>query len=198
MRWLFSAGRSWTVPKIQIEFSACFLLALGLLLLPLDWMVAGFLAAAVHEMSHYAAAHLLGVSVYAIRADFAGLQMELSPLTPREEWMVAAAGPVASLLLTGTVSVYPQLAVCGLAHGIYNLLPVWPMDGGRILRGLFPGREELYSLVEIGVLVILMSLGIWLWIGKNLGILPLCMVMFLTVKAFRRKIPCIADKEGVQ
>ena len=60
--------------------------------------------------------------------------MELGCLSPVRELLAAAAGPVGSLSLMLMGRFFPRLALCGLVQGLFNLLPIYPLDGGRILR----------------------------------------------------------------
>lgn len=185
-------------PSFRIEFSACFLLALGLLLLPLDWMFGAVLAALFHELCHYTAVKMLGVSCFGLRIGAGGIVMALGSVSRKEEMMIAAAGPVGSLLLLCFSCVYPQLAVCGLVQGVFNLLPIWPLDGGRILRCIFYRRYSLCKIIESGVIVGILCMGIWFSFCYRLGLSPILLAGLVTVRAFLRKIPCIGGNLRVQ
>ena len=120
--------------------------ALAVLLLPLRWVAALILAMAFHEACHLLVLRLLGVKLGILEAGSFGAKLSTASMTRRQELIGAAAGPVGSLCLLAFFDTYPELAVCGLAQGFYNLLPVYPLDGGRILRcavdRLFPNRAE--------------------------------------------------------
>ena len=186
------------VRNCRIEGGFCFLLAACLLLIPLKWIGAMFFAAAFHELCHAMMAQILGVKILAMYADWLGIQMDLSPMERGEELLIASAGPVGSFLLLIFVKICPEITVCGLVQGMFNLLPIWPLDGGRILSGLFPGKEKLHRFVEFVTAIGLMGIGIWLLLFRHMGIGPLFLWGIVTVKAFRRKIPCIAGKLRVQ
>jgi Zn-dependent protease len=103
-----------------------------------------------HELGHCLVARLLGIDVVGVRLYLLGGVSELGrrPRTPRDEALIAAAGPAVSAVLAGicwgilaatpisTVSwlfVF-LLAVSNLVIAAFNLLPALPMDGGRVLR----------------------------------------------------------------
>lgn len=184
------------MPNFQIEFGAFFLLAVGLLVLPLDWLFGAILAAGFHELCHFLSAKLLGTRCLGIRIGAGGAKMELGPMGRWEELIIASAGPAGSLLLLMLHRVYPQLAVCAGVQGIFNLLPIWPLDGGRILTSLLCGRETVCRAVEIITSVFLFAAGIWMVPG--FGIWPVFLAGFATGKAFLRKIPCKEAFLGVQ
>lgn len=120
--------------RIWVSGWGCVALALTLLVLPLPWVAAAVLAAAVHELCHYLAIAALGGQVGRIAVGSGGAAMELGCLSPVRELLAAAAGPVGSLSLMLMGRFFPRLALCGLVQGLFNLLPIYPLDGGRILR----------------------------------------------------------------
>ncbi len=193
--WHF-AGRSWTVPSLRIRFEAYFLAALMLLLLPLDWLLGALLAASFHEICHFFTACILGIKCLSIEINAGGAVMEFGPMDDWEELITAAAGPVGSFVLCGLGCVYPQMAVCGLAQGLFNLLPIWPLDGGRIIRCMFQSNPRLCGVIEFTAAVIILCVGVWL--STKLGIGPGIFAGIVTLKAFLRKIPCKDAFLGVQ
>lgn len=120
--------------RIWVSGWGCVALALTLLVLPLPWVAAAVLAAAVHELCHYLAIAALGGKVGRIAVGSGGAAMELGCLSLVRELLAAAAGPVGSLSLMLMGRFFPRLALCGLVQGLFNLLPIYPLDGGRILR----------------------------------------------------------------
>lgn len=121
---------------VQTEGSFLVLLALMLLILPLQWVMAATAAAAFHELCHYLAVRGLGGHVFGIRLGLGGAKMEVEQLPPPKELMAALAGPVGSALLVLLAKWLPRLAICGFVHCVFNLLPLFPLDGGRALRGI--------------------------------------------------------------
>ena len=104
------------------------------------------LAATVHELGHYVAVRLLGGTVKEIRLTISGGEMVLDrrrPLTYAGELAAVLAGPGASLALAwGALRLgEPGWLPAGLSLclGWFNLLPVWPLDGGRALLMILSG-----------------------------------------------------------
>jgi Zn-dependent protease len=109
-------------------------------------LCSAFFAASVHELCHIAALYLCNTSIHCIRIDLGGATIVTAPLPPLQELLCAAAGPLGSFLCLLTVRKFPLFAFCGLIQGMYNLLPLYPMDGGRVLRCLaelcFPNHGD--------------------------------------------------------
>ena len=126
---------------IFLEGNACLMGALLLLTLPFPWLMAAIAAAVFHEMCHIGALYLMKTPPVAIRIGFRGAVIQTAPLDPKESLLCAAAGPIGSLLLFFLIHVFPRLALCAAVQGLFNLLPVYPLDGGRILRACMELRK---------------------------------------------------------
>ena len=134
-----------------------------------------------HELGHCLAARSLGVPVVEVRLYLLGGASELGrpPATPREEAVIAAAGPGVSALLAGIFglligSTTPhsiswllliELALANLVVAVFNFLPALPLDGGRVLRaGVWraSGRRRLGTLAAvIGGYLTAVALLVW-------------------------------------
>ena len=180
---------------IRIQPSAFFLLAALILLLPLDWLIAALLAAAIHELGHLAVLHAFGGHAESISIEGAGTRINMGPLENREEFLCAAAGPAASFLLISLCRFFPKLAFCALVQGMFNLLPVHPMDGGRMLRCFLCWRcprqvEGISNLVERLILFGFFALSLVLVICRRGGILPALVCVTILSRLLFTKIPC--------
>lgn len=109
----------------------------------LPWLIVAA-AALVHELGHMAVARCAGVGIRGMKLDLFGARLELGGLLSygREFW-IAASGPLMNFLCVAML--YPMGALredegvelfvgASLVLGCVNLLPVWTLDGGRMLR----------------------------------------------------------------
>ena len=180
---------------IRVQPSAYLMAAVLVLLLPLDWLLAAILAAAFHEMGHLAAIYMAGVRVDSVSIGFPGAQIRTGPLGNRAEFFCAAAGPAASLLLLSLCRFFPKLAVCALVQGMFNLIPVHPMDGGRMLlcalRRLCPRwAERIFHAIQCLILYGLLTLSVLLAVCGKAGFLPVLACITVLSRLLLSKIPC--------
>lgn len=187
-------------PRVRIEGAACLLGAVFLFLIPLKWFLAAVLAGAFHELCHLFAIWATGGEVGSITIGTGGTVMETAPMSGGRESLCALAGPMGSFLLLGFLHSFPELALCGLVQGLFNLLPLYPLDGGRavgcVLR-LF-SLERAGKYLELATLLFLVLGGIFAGICLNLGMIPLVLVGIAGSRALLRKIPCKDGNLAVQ
>ena len=105
--------------------------------------------------------------------------MEVSGLDTKGELLCALAGPVGSLLLA--LLPFPMLALCGLCQGLFNLLPIMPLDGGRVLGCILEMTLPQYRKKIERAMEILLMIGA-IWLGTWAVILWMILVF--------RKYPC--------
>ncbi|MGC8960853.1 MAG: CBS domain-containing protein [Candidatus Bathyarchaeia archaeon] len=157
-----------------------------------------FLSVLFHELCHSIAAKRMGIPVPSIVLFlFGGVsQIAEEPREPREELKMAIVGPLSSLLLAAVFSAAWLLSglkevavsavlqygfIINLMLGLFNLIPAFPMDGGRVLRAILWMRSrslisatrkstfvaELISYVFIGlgflsIFIGALANGMWL------------------------------------
>ena len=119
------------------------MLGLAVLLLPLRVLLGIVLAAAVHELGHLTAMYFLGVPVLGIVFRPSGARIEAGPMEPGEEVICALAGPVAGAVTIFVWRWFPELAVAGLVQTVFNLIPIYPLDGGRVARNICCKMRDL-------------------------------------------------------
>lgn len=151
-----------------------------------------FLAVLVHELAHSLVARARGLSVKNITLYiFGGVSnIQQEPQTPGVEFQMAFAGPLTSLLIGGVAyllllalgkntsplaAILGYLAIMNVLLGIFNLIPGFPLDGGRVLRsivwkvsGSLRTGTRVTTIVGEVVAYLLILLGIWFFFGGNL------------------------------
>lgn len=137
-----------------------------------------FLSVLLHELSHALVAQHYGMRVPSITLFiFGGVSnIDGEMKTPGQEFRVAIAGPLLSLVLgvvviaagsltdndAGKVALY--LGVANITLGVFNLLPGFPLDGGRVFRSIAWARTG--DLTKATRLAAALGTGIaWFMIG---------------------------------
>jgi Zn-dependent protease/predicted transcriptional regulator len=115
-----------------------------------------FASVVFHELCHSLVARRFGMNMSGITLFVFGGVAEMTdePKTARAEFFMAIAGPLASLLFAllfygiayaGKISLWPHQVLLVLNYiwtinlllAIFNLIPAFPLDGGRVLRSIF-------------------------------------------------------------
>ena len=137
--------------------------AVPALAMPLQWLLGGvvgvafFLSAMLHDLAHAITARRRGVDVRSVVISFFGGTTPTDPKSdiPGDELAIALSGPLVSIgvglglaaaafAMTGFGSevgraigeITTVLAVLNLLIGLVNIVPAYPMDGGRIVRAI--------------------------------------------------------------
>lgn len=121
-----------------------------------------FLAAmTVHELAHAAVLLLLGGRIESVRLSFAQVELRTGLLSDRTELWSTAAGPGINLLCGWLFRRWmPAFAAVSLLLALFNLLPVWPLDGGRLLQTLLRMRWGAAGVDASQTLGLLFGLGL--------------------------------------
>lgn len=135
----FFAERLSLVRRTEVRFSASFwaVMAVLVMLLPFKWLASAIIAAGVHECGHILALLILNVDVVCLEFKGFGVRIHTASMPPFKELLVSLAGPIAGISLILLYRQAPVLAICALAQSIFNILPLLPFDGGRVIVSLY-------------------------------------------------------------
>jgi stage IV sporulation protein FB len=138
----------------------------------LAFMILLFACVVAHEFGHIVVARHFGVTTPTVTLLPIGgvAQLERIPEKPSEEFLVAIAGPLVNVVIAvilimvfgasldadslagvdkSTVSMVDRLAAVNLFLAVFNLVPAFPMDGGRVLRAALASRLGYVRATEI-------------------------------------------------
>jgi Zn-dependent protease/predicted transcriptional regulator len=151
-----------------------------------------FVSVLLHELAHSLVARLRGLPVKNITLFiFGGISdIEQEPKSAGIEFQMSFVGPVVSLLIgalsyllliviragkTPLAAILGYLAVMNVILGLFNLVPGFPLDGGRVLRSIIwkiSGSMRLATRVAIVAgqvfAYLFIAIGIWLVFAGNL------------------------------
>ncbi len=117
------------------------------------------LALTLHELAHVWVAVKNGYSLKLIKFDTFGMSVELNEtIDDKDSFKINVAGPVFNLMLSVVcmalywlvpTSYYYLNTFCfaNLILAIFNLLPVYPLDGGKIFRGMIKS-DKVYKILD--------------------------------------------------
>ena len=166
--------------KIIVSPTVPLLLALFVLLSSPLLLGALLLAALTHELGHCAMLRWLQARVTAVRITALGAEMRIEGrLSYGGEVLAAAAGPAVNLLLAPLLAYGGRLwemlylfAGTQLVLGLFNLLPILPLDGGSMLWNLLAWITEPYTAdrvmtaIGFGTAAVLTLAAVWaVWQG---------------------------------
>ena len=204
IHWTFLLLILWTIynnlraglDTTQVTWSVIFVLSL-------------FVCVTLHELSHALSAKRYGINTKDITLYPIGgvARLEKMPEKPKQELIVALAGPVVNViialllaplivqsnfetsesgnaLIIGANNFLPMLGMLNITLAVFNLIPAFPMDGGRVLRALLAmklGRVKatkiaagIGKLLAFGFIVMgfysnpfLIFIGLFVILGAN-------------------------------
>ncbi len=115
------------------------------LLTPVQVLIV-FISILIHELAHAWMANRKGYKVYQISIDMlsGAAEMDINQIPERDSIPIIFAGPLSNLILSlfsfSLLSIFPendfliQSILINFLIFAFNILPIYPMDGGRILR----------------------------------------------------------------
>lgn len=190
--------------SIKIDLKIFLFLFLFLLTSQFEIYIILFIFAILHELGHLIAGLILKFKPEEIKLTPLGLQIRFKT-SPKEinskikkakeinikKAIIALAGPITNLVIAVIVIlveyfnislknmyIYQIIIYSNLIIGLFNLIPIYPMDGGRILKeilNIYCGRKKAYKITYItskAILIILTAIAsITILFVQNIAVL---------------------------
>lgn len=166
--------------------------------------------AILHEMGHLVCGLILGFKPKALKIMPLGISIEFSVICndynkkvknanilSLKKMIIALAGPITNFILVSIFLILKkhinpfwcnQIIYANILIAIFNLLPIYPLDGGRcikllihILRGNKQSREYTNQISNICVILITMISSIGIYYYKNIAILLILIYLWILV-----------------
>ncbi|MGO9115367.1 MAG: site-2 protease family protein [Thermoguttaceae bacterium] len=185
------------------------------------FILAIFACVLLHEMGHALAARRFGIATRDITLLPIGGLARLEGMTrsPRQELAIALAGPAVNVAIAGVLwlglllhggmtlpsslapvagSFLARLLIVNLSLATFNLLPAFPMDGGRVLRAVlasfisYERATQIAASVGQGLAVCLAVIGLF----GNVNLLLVALFVFLAARSEADAVASRASPPG--
>ncbi len=159
--------------KIKVSVWAILLLIISILfnkfLLIFNYLLALFL----HELAHVFVSESRGYKLKQFRFDIFGFSVEMEDkIEDRDAFLINLAGPICNVAICvvclGAFWLWPicyqalkTFCLCNFVLAVFNLLPIYPLDGGKLFRNLIK-NNKVYSILNG---IIKWSIGIGFFIA---------------------------------
>lgn len=206
--------------KIRLHLKIFIFIAIFIITRQIEIYAGLMLFATLHELGHMVAGILLGFKPNSIEIMPVGLcigfeskidnynkKVKNGTLLTLKKLIIAASGPIVNLMFIVLFTIFDfnffnidreLIVYSNILIAIFNLIPIYPLDGGRIAKGILHilyGRKEAYEYINkisnicICVLTAVSSIAILYW--KNVAILIILAYLWYLViienKKYRNK-----------
>lgn len=166
--------------------------------------------ALVHEMGHLVCGLILGFKPKSLKIMPLGISIEFSVINEDynrkvrlanmlaiKKMLIALAGPITNIVIVVLCllirnyfqgELYNQIIYANILIAIFNMLPIYPLDGGRILKYLvhiIKGNEKSIECVNFisnaCVILITMIASVGIYYYKNIAILLIVVYLWILI-----------------
>lgn len=193
-----------SIPRMIIKHEVLIFGALLFFFIPIQWILSWIISVVIHEIGHLVAIRLCKNSIYCIQVNIRGIYILTDSQAPVYEIICSLAGPLLGIIPVIFSKWIPRIAICAYIQTIYNLLPIYPQDGGRIIKSIliliFKKQKgiKVFTVLEI---IFKVFIGVLLFYGAMWNIFGSLLPMAFTAYIIKRmilKYSCKQHHERVQ
>lgn len=165
--------------KIKIKYSFIFLVVSAILMLKCQVMLCAVICICIHEASHIISSKFLGYEVRSFEFHAQGLSIDLDK-EPKsvESIIILSSGPLANLICSVMYMAFTDnpnsaFVIFNLSFGLFNLIPLRFLDGGRLLENLLQFMfsptisKNLFTFINYFMLFIVWTFSIYCFLFSN-------------------------------
>lgn len=187
--------------KITLSFTFFALIILLVIFNKNDFLYFTCFFAIIHELGHLFTLNKFGVKICELKISLFGANIKTESfkrISMKKEIIILLSGPLINLCLSAVLYFvnliienidFNNLISINLGLGIFNLLPFYNFDGGKIIEILLKSKlnekisETIVSCISFAVLIplILFSVNIFLQNYKDFYFLVVSLLMLLTI-----------------
>ena len=187
--------------KITVSFTFFALIILLVIFNKNDFLYFTCFFAIIHELGHLFTLNKFGVKICELKISLFGVNIKTESfkrISIKKEIIILLSGPLINLCLSAVLYFlnliienidFNNLISINLGLGIFNLLPFYNFDGGKIIEILLKSKlnekisETIVSCISFAVLIplILFSVNIFLQNYKDFYFLVVSLLMLLTI-----------------
>ena len=159
--------------KIHYTFIIYLLILFFFELLP--YYFCFFISIFIHEISHGIMGKIFGLKIKNISINFSGLSLgfENFNISKIKKIIIYIVGPVINLIIAIILNYYNNeeyafLIICNLLLFTFNILPIYPLDGGKIIYEVLSNNiycDKLFNLIQQIFCIILILFCIYVYIN---------------------------------
>ena len=153
-------------------------------------------AITLHEAGHLLALRLLHARIHRLQFSICGAVISTDPLRYSQELIAAISGPFVNFMfLLLSLQNYPRFALVNFCLLFFNLLPFYPLDGGRFLRALLHllltdrAAQFVETLVMSVCLLSLTAFSCYLTCIWHAGLWPILVCALLLLRIAGNYLP---------
>ena len=199
--------------KIRIDLKILIFLVLFYFTNQLKIYLVIMLFCFIHELGHIFVGLIFNMKIEKLEIMPFGFSVSFEDSVTEnfKKIFVAAAGPLVTLALillffNIEIKLKQEIIYSNILILIYNLMPIYPLDGGRIIKGILQIKVEeeraqkmIWKLTKITMIIITFVCSIAVYYFKNIAIFLSCIflwIIILRIEEKRRKLLIFSEENS--